>query len=201
MTIIALTAHAMEGDREKSIEAGMDDHLSKPFTIDQLKATLAAHLPDDRVAPAAVTGDSAQGNGSGTAARVAAETADGAPAKGCATDGEPAIDRAAIDRIRQIDPDGRDGLARTVITCYLTDSPKTIESLKVAVNAGDGNAIRTIAHGLKSSSANVGAMGLAGYCKEMEITGRANALDRSPDLLLSIENEFARARTALEAEI
>jgi two-component system, sensor histidine kinase and response regulator len=47
--IIGMTAYAMEGDREKCLEAGMDDYLSKPFTIDQLQRTLNKWLHKDNV--------------------------------------------------------------------------------------------------------------------------------------------------------
>ena len=73
--------------------------------------------------------------------------------------------------------------------------------MREAVETGDGVEIQKLAHGFKSSSANVGASNLAEYCKEMEKTGKSNLLDRSPALLLSIENEFARARAALEAQL
>ena len=45
LPVVALTANALEGDRERSLEAGMDDHLAKPYRLDDLYATLSRHLP------------------------------------------------------------------------------------------------------------------------------------------------------------
>ncbi|MGD0231815.1 MAG: response regulator [Syntrophorhabdales bacterium] len=190
MTIIALTAHAMEGDRERSLEAGMDDHLSKPFTLKQLGDILAAHSRPDRVAPPV-----------GAESHAPAATVPQEEPGGSSPVAGPVLDKAALERIRQIDPDGEDDLARTVITCYLEESTKTIVSLREAVGAGDGAAIQGLAHGFKSASANVGAVSLAEFCREMEMKGRTNAIERTPEILLSIEREYARARCALEAEL
>ena len=188
MTIIALTAHAMEGDRERSLEAGMDDHLSKPFTLEQLAGMLAKHVSPSN-------GDGTlQGDGRPVAIEAApAQASDGAS--------RAVIDKGVLARIRQIDPDGQDDLARTVITCYLSDSPKRIEALRHAVGGSDGTEIQKLAHGLKSASANVGALGLAELCKDMEMTGKTNGSGRCPEILLSIEKEYACAKAALEAEL
>jgi HPt (histidine-containing phosphotransfer) domain-containing protein len=76
-----------------------------------------------------------------------------------------------------------------------------IESLRQAVKASDAPLVRSLAHGLKSTSANVGALSLAAFCKAMETAGRQNRTDQGQDLLVSIESEYAQVRAALEAEL
>ena len=65
------------------------------------------------------------------------------------------------------------------------------------IAAGDAGVIRSIAHGLKSSSANLGALRLADICREMEASGRDNTLARTGELLKEIEEEYAVVRVAL----
>jgi signal transduction histidine kinase/DNA-binding response OmpR family regulator/HPt (histidine-containing phosphotransfer) domain-containing protein len=187
--IVALTAHALEGDREKSLEAGMDDHLSKPFTFDQLSEVLAKYLPFERV---------------GLDAPSHPEPIEKeAPAPAARPDGEDfsGIDRTVLDRIRAIEAQGSTGLFTTVITYYVNESPGTIASLRKAVEANDAGSMQELAHSLKSASANVGAQTVAELCKEMEMAGRAKATQAGPELLLQIEREFGAASHALMAEL
>ncbi len=190
--IVALTAHALEGDREKSLEAGMDDHLSKPFTFDQLSEVLARYLPFERVVPDVASHPLHDGS-------TGSETP--APAGQPDAEDSSGIDRTVLDRIRAIEAQGSTGLFTTVITYYINESPGTIASLRKAVEANDAGTMQELAHSLKSASANVGALTVAELCKEMEMAGRAKTTQAGPELLLQIEREFGVASHALMAEL
>jgi signal transduction histidine kinase/CheY-like chemotaxis protein len=190
--IIALTAHALEGDREKSFEAGMDDHLSKPFTLDQLSGVLAKHLPFQNV-------------GSDTAASSLRDGCNNneIPQTDRQPDSEdnPGMDRAVLDRIRAIEAQGSTGLLNTVITYYVNESPGIISSLRRAVEENNPELMQELAHSFKSASGNVGARTVAELCKEMELEGRAKSVQRGFELLAQIEREFDIASKTLLAEL
>ena len=190
--IVALTAHALEGDREKSLEAGMDDHLSKPFTFDQLSEVLARYLPFERVG-LDVASHPVHDESIGNEALTPVGRRDSEDSSG--------IDRTVLDRIRAIEAQGSTGLFTTVVTYYINESPGTIASLRKAVEANDAGTMQELAHSLKSASANVGAQTVAGLCKEMELAGRAKTTQAGPELLLQIEREFGIASHALMAEL
>jgi HPt (histidine-containing phosphotransfer) domain-containing protein len=182
----------MEGDREKSLDAGMDDHLSKPFTLDQLETRLLMHTRSGNTPQADFAGAEAQAASNGDVGRAGEHPADSA---------KSGFDRTALERIRQLDEDGSGDLVHTVVTHYLTESPRIIESLRKAVEAGSAADMQELAHGLKSTSANIGALSLAAFCKQMETAGRTKTTDQGPRLLLSIESEYAHVKAALEAEL
>jgi two-component system, sensor histidine kinase and response regulator len=188
--IVALTAHALEGDREKSLEAGMDEHLSKPFTLEELTEVLAKYLPFECVGVQMV------------AQPVATEERqdqhpDGRPDAAVAS----GIDRVVLDRIRAIEAQGSARLLETVVTYYVKESPGIFTSLLTAVEANDAGAMQELAHSLKSASANIGAKKMADLCKEMEAAARNGATQRGHDLLLQMEREFDLASKALMAEL
>ena len=190
--IVALTAHALDGDREISLQAGMDDHLSKPFTLDQLSEILAKNLPFQSAAPDVAEPSIYDGSNDKKMLQ---------PDKQSDHEGVSNIDRAVINRIRAIEAQGSTNLLKTVITYYVDESPRIISSLRQAIAENNPESMQEFAHSFKSASANVGAMTIAELCKEMELEGRKGVIQRSSELLAQVEREFAAAAKTLLAEL
>ena len=133
-----MTAHAMKGDRERCLAAGMDDYLSKPLRPDALDAVLERWLG---VAP--VTAPSAEPD-------MAASDA--------------LVDEARMRTFRDDYPDIVDQL----VDLFLESTPPLLEELHSALDGDDGKELRRAAHKLKGSCQNVGATFMATLCKSLE---------------------------------
>ena len=173
--IVALTANALEGDREVCIASGMDDYVAKPFSRDQLMAVLSRWLPLAGTAPASQPPETAAG--------------------------EVSVNRRALDAIRALMGAGGDALARKVILAYLESMPEGLARMKAAAEAGDAEGLRRVAHSMKSGSANVGAERLSRMCKSLETIGATGKVDGSQPLLEEAAGEFERVKEALGAEL
>ncbi|HSH68912.1 MAG TPA: Hpt domain-containing protein, partial [Deferrisomatales bacterium] len=190
--VAAMTAHALEGDREKCLASGMDDYLSKPFKIAQMEELLGRWLPAVGD-PGAIAVEAVDDHAS------AAPSAPARPAVGESDSGP--LDPEALRGLAALEAQGAAGVVEKVIRFYLEDSVALVEGIAGAAVAGDPVVLRHAAHQLKSSSANLGALHLAALCEELETLGREQTTNGGVELSAQLEGEYSRVVKALEARL
>jgi two-component system sensor histidine kinase/response regulator len=171
--IIAMTAAAMDGDREACLVAGMDDYLTKPVRPDDVAAVLERWV----AAPVPLGG----------AAFETALSSDSAA--------DP-LDLTQIEFLRSLD-DGDGAVLGEIVNQYLTQTAEGRGELLRVVGEGDPQALERAAHTLRGASANVGASALAAICAEMETEGRYERLEGAAGLMEQFDAELSRVRDAL----
>ncbi len=189
--IIAMTAHALAGDREKCLAAGMDDYLGKPFTEQQLAGILDKWLLQQH------RGQGGEGRDPDLSPDKSSAGSQPPPASTVT----PPLDTNILESIKQLQQSGAPDLLGKVIQAYLKETPKLLDRLLTAFNQADADSARHVAHSLKSSSANVGAVRLAALCKELEAMAKTGSLDDCAMRLSELSQEVHSVQQALQAEL
>jgi two-component system, sensor histidine kinase and response regulator len=174
--IIAMTANAMQGDREKAIGAGMDDYVSKPVSRKELGAVLGRWV-------------------SGTPAYRVPGAEDGE------SHAEDPLDRKVITGLRGLQGEDETDIVAELAGMFLDDARQRLSALEEAVLGDDAPAVERLAHTLKGSSANMGARGMSDLCMRLEDAGASGDLSQGFRLLTRLKEEFVRVDRAFEAEI
>ncbi|MFZ4437775.1 MAG: response regulator [Syntrophales bacterium] len=176
--IIAMTANAMQGDREKCIEAGMNDYVSKPISPHALAQALDRWLPQEVTAALKQTTD---------------KTEHQAPSVSTKESEASVFDKAGM-MVRMMDDED---LARTVLGGFLEDLPRLIEALKGDLESGDLPRTERQAHTIKGASANVGGEALRAVAFDMEKAARAGDLKSVMARLPELEHQVSRLKDVL----
>ncbi|MCF7707695.1 MAG: PAS domain-containing protein, partial [Verrucomicrobia bacterium] len=170
--IIALTANALQGDREKCLASGMNDYISKPVQIADLQISLYRAV-------------------SATSPR------DEQPADPEQPAAEEVLDSNALAGLRELRIPGEPDPLVELVDLFLEDAPKKLERIKTSLKSNDTKTLTIAAHSLKGSSSNLGARKLSSLCAELENQAKANNTVESPALIDKIEIEFDRVVKAL----
>ncbi len=187
VVIVALTANARKEDRDRCIACGMDDYLSKPFTIAQLRdvilkwhharegydtntSNLIASVDDDIDSPASIAEDAL-------------------------------LDVNTLNGIRALQNPQASNILGQLFEIYRSNAPELIKKLHSSIQDGCCESIRDSAHSLKSASGNIGARKIFELSAKLEDMGRDKEIDAASKILGEIEQLFPKVCELLEQEI
>jgi two-component system sensor histidine kinase/response regulator len=169
--IVAMTAKALQGDRQRCLAAGMDDYVPKPARFEDFQQVLNRW--------------GSRGSRSREEALPVA----------------PALDPAILERWRELAQGAEPGLLAELFEAFVKDGEERLTTLRRRAASGDADGLRRTAHALKGASANIGAGPLAELCRRLEACAAAGAGAEVAPLLDALAAEFARARAELEVHL
>jgi CheY-like chemotaxis protein len=170
--IIAMTAFASPEDRKACLDAGMDDYVSKPITIDDLERMLVKWVknPNPEVT-------------------IKTTVKSAAPLAGKSD----TLDLATVKRLVEIGKASDKNFTAQLLEMFALQVPKLIATINDALNRNDLDTVWKSAHKLKGTCLNIGAVKISALCKEMEAKGRAKDSSGLKGIALQLEIEFKAA--------
>jgi signal transduction histidine kinase/DNA-binding response OmpR family regulator len=172
--IIAMTANAMQGDRERCLEAGMDYYVSKPVRLEELRHAL----------------DRSRDRGASTTER----------AEVIRPTTSAAIDFTALEAFRMSMDDNSGVIIIEVIDMFLNKAPEMLDNLRRAIQIDDAPTVYRLAHMLKPNAGQLSANRLSVLCQELEAMGKSGDLTDAAAQLAQIETEYQEVASLLQQE-
>ncbi|HEX6087353.1 MAG TPA: response regulator, partial [Thermoanaerobaculia bacterium] len=174
--VVAITAHALAGEREKCIAAGMNDYLAKPVSLEQLGAVIRLWASKGSEAQAPAAPDMME------------------------QDDQYVLDRERVSSFLAISRT-QSGFLEGLVKTFRQDVPSRIDALRAAVSTGDLQDLANAAHAMKSSSGSVGAKRMHSMAASLEVAARAGRIDGAGAAIEQIAAEFRRVLVAYDGII
>jgi len=188
--VVAMTANALAGDRERCLKAGMDGYLTKPVRPDELTAAVSQWLPKVQVDPDDIS--------------TGADVVDDASEPTREAEGPVSlmlVDRTQLDELRALGGPTSGGFMAELISVFLTEGAAELEQIRASVAAQDAVATLNGAHRLKGSAMNLGCRALAEAAEALEMLGRSGTVEGSQPMIERLSSAFEQTAAALLIEL
>jgi two-component system, sensor histidine kinase and response regulator len=182
--IIGVTAHALAGDREECLRAGMDDYIAKPVTPEDLAAIIDKWVAFVNL-PLAEASTEADGQGSANPV--------------IPVQAKAVLDETVLAELREYQNPGEGDFVTELIGIFSEDLTDRLVQISTGLEAGDANRVRQAAHALKGSSGELGAQRMREICARLESSAAEGSIVAAPALAQELEDEAVHVRAALAA--